>query len=267
MTQFTLGKRLEGKTAIITGGGGGIGSATAQMLAAHGANLVISDINLAGAENAVTRVERLGAKGLAVEHDVGSEASWKDVISAAVSGFGGIDILVNNAGLHRETSFGAISLAEWDEVLRVDLSGAFVGIREAAPKIAERGGGAIVNISSIAARIGGSFAHYSVAKAGMIALTRAAAIEFASQKVRVNTVLPGLIETDLTRQVLSQPELARVMTGAIPLPYVGQPEDIASAVLFLCSGESRFMTGAELTVDGGLTATAGPKLDDMDRPK
>lgn len=246
--------RLDGKVAIITGAAGGIGACEAYLFAREGARVIATDIDATAVEAVAQAIGEEGGDAIALRHDVSSEADWRDVVAAAVAHYGKVDVLVNNAAIHRETRFADITLDEWETVLKVDLTGTFLGIQAVIPDMLRGQGGAIVNMSSIAAVIGGSFAHYSAAKGGVISLTKATAIEYAKQGIRANVILPGLIETSLTKDALTNPEIRKMLEDATALPRFGQPEDVAYCALYLASDEAGYATGAEFVIDGGNTA-------------
>lgn len=246
--------RLAGKVAIVTGAAGGIGAYEAALFAREGAKVVATDIDQKRVETVARSIIELGGEAIAIGHDVSSERDWRIVVETAIGCYGRIDVLANNAAVHLETRFADIKLSEWEAVLRVDLTGTFIGTQAVIPEMLRIGGGSIVNISSIAARIGGSFAHYSAAKGGIISLTKATAIEYAKQSIRANAILPGLIETDLTRDALANPEIRKMLEEATALPRFGQVADVAFCALYLASDEASFVTGAEFVVDGGNTA-------------
>jgi NAD(P)-dependent dehydrogenase (short-subunit alcohol dehydrogenase family) len=245
--------RLNGKVAIVTGAASGMGAGEAAMFADEGAMVVATDINGEAVEELVRRIGA-GGRALGLRHDVSLQQDWRDVVGTTLAAFGKIDVLVNNAAVHYETPLAQITLDEWEHVLRVDLNGTFLGTQAVIPQMIASGGGSIVNISSVAAMIGGSFAHYSAAKGGIRSLTRATAIEYAKQNVRANCVLPGLIETPLTSSALKNPDIRAMLEAATALPRFGRVEDVAYCVLYLASDESSFVTGAEFVVDGGVTA-------------
>lgn len=253
--------RYAGKRAVVTGGASGIGLATARRLAAEGAEVMIADIDPAGAEIAA-------AEGFAFRHcDVLDEAAIIALLEAA-DGEGGIDLLVNNAGAGgaRET-IDAISADGWDFTQNLLLRSVALGIRHVAPLMAKRGGGAIVNTASVAAlQTGAAPTAYSVAKAGVLHLTHLAAADLARHGIRVNAVCPGFIVTNIfTRAVGMEGEtqtkanatIAHIAKTAQPIQRAGRPEDIAAAIAFLGSEDASFVTGAHLVVDGGITL--GPR--------
>ena len=254
MTDFGVGPRVPGKISIITGAGGGIGSVTAQMFAAHGSKLIVTDIDEAAAHATAAKITEAGGQAIAVQHDISVGADWDRVVALALANFGRIDVLVNNAGLHHQTMMGDITQAEWDKSIAVNLTGPFMGLQRVIPQMLKQGQGSIINVCSVAALIGGSFAHYSAAKGGVRSLTRTAAIAYAKQGIRVNALFPGLIETGLTAEARANPEIRAMLEASTALPRFGQPRDIAFGILYLASDESSFATGADFIIDGGVTA-------------
>ncbi|WKA59100.1 SDR family NAD(P)-dependent oxidoreductase [Planococcus shenhongbingii] len=250
--------RLEGKIAIITGAGNGQGQYEAELFAKEGAKVVVTDIDYEAAQLTASAIKQENGQAFALQHNIASEENWKSVISKTLEEYGRIDILVNNAGIHAETKMADISLGEWNSMLNVNLTGTFLGIQEVISPMKENGGGSIVNIASIAALRGGSFAHYSAAKGGIRSLGRTAAIEYAEDKIRVNTVFPGLIATDLVKEALENEHTRKNLFDQLPMKRIGEIEDVAYGVLYLASDESGFVTGSELVIDGG--TMAGAKL-------
>jgi 3alpha(or 20beta)-hydroxysteroid dehydrogenase len=242
---------VEGKVAIVTGGARGQGAAQARLLAKNGASVIIADIR---ADEGKAVAGEIGAQARFVHHDVTDEAGWQAVIDATLSAFGGIEILVNNAGI---VAFGAVqdtSRAEFERVLQVNMVGAFLGLRAVHPAMKQAGGGSIVNVASIAAVKGAAgMAAYGASKWGLRGLARFAAQDFAADRIRVNTILPGLIDTPMTAESAPPGKVERLLAG-IPLKRMGTPEEVAELVLFLASDASAFVTGAEISVDGGATA-------------
>lgn len=237
---------LEGKNAIVTGGAQGIGRATAQLLAEHGARIVVADLD-EGAAAAV--VDQLPHGGAAVRCDVRTIDDVRSAVEAC-QGLGSVDVVVNNAGITRDATLRKLSVEDWDAVLDVHLKGAFLMSQAAAAVMREQGSGAIVNISSISGKVGMvGQSNYSAAKAGMVGLTKATAKELAHLGVRVNAVQPGLIRTAMT-EALRQDVWEQKMSE-IPMRRAGEPEEVAKAVLFLASDLSSYLTGTVLEVTGG----------------
>ncbi|MCU1368515.1 MAG: 3-alpha-hydroxysteroid dehydrogenase [Ilumatobacteraceae bacterium] len=245
---------LDGKVAIITGGAGGMGAAHARRFVGEGARVMLTDrADDAGRE----LVAELGDACRFAHHDVSSEDDWARIVSAAVDVFGGLDIVVNNAGVHWTKAIEDETVAGFTTAFNVNLLGTFLGIRAAIAPLRARGGGSIVNISSLAGTTGlGWHGAYGASKWGVRGLSRTAANELGADGIRVNIVLPGAIETSMLppdRTGLGDARFAR-----LPLGRSGQPSEVTDVVLFLASDASSYMTGAELVVDGG--SAAGPPL-------
>jgi NAD(P)-dependent dehydrogenase (short-subunit alcohol dehydrogenase family) len=245
--------RVAGKVAIVTGAASGIGRATARLLAEEGAAVVVADVDAEGGEATARQIQEAGGEGAFVRTDVSEAGQVEQLVRAAVERFGGLDILHNNAywaPLYRplvETSD-----QEWERTIAVTLKGVFLGCKYAIPVMIERGGGSIVNTASTAALAASpQFAAYMAAKGGVVALTRSVAMDYGGQGIRCNAICPGLTETPATAPVLADPERRRWLESKLLVGRVGQPEDIARGVLYLCSDESSFMTGQTLVVDGG----------------
>ncbi|WP_439107298.1 SDR family NAD(P)-dependent oxidoreductase [Congregibacter sp.] len=253
-------RTLAGKVALITGAASGIGEACARKLAADGAALVLTDINQAGVETLTAKLTAIGAQAIATQLDVTKPDDWDQAIALTLDRFGGLDILVNNAGIAGDnTDLMTLDLEAWHRVLSINLDGVFLGLRYAGPALEQRGGGSVVNISSILGKIGlPGAAPYCASKGGVTQLTKAAALEWASLNIRVNSVHPGFVETPLVDGALEKHEdslaMRELLVTAHPLGRLGQADEIANAVAFLSSDESSFMTGSELVIDGGYTA-------------
>ena len=240
--------RFADRGAIVTGSARGIGRAIAERLAAEGAHVLIADIDeAAGKETA----EGLGDRAAAFPLDVTSEDSWSAAVLTASNLFGSVDILVNNAGIAgRSAPAWELSVAEWQQVVAIDLTGVFLGCRAVLPGMMERGYGRIVNIASIAGKEGNPNASpYSAAKAGVIGLTKSIAKEVATRGVIINAITPAVIETEILKQVSQQH--IDYMTSRIPMGRVGQPHEVAALASFLCSEEVTFSTGAVFDLSGG----------------
>ncbi len=248
---------LTGKTAIVTGAGQGIGHAIAEALANAGANIVVADLNTETGQAAAEHFETLGVKSLFIETNVAQSDSVEAMVSQAVEHFGQVDILVNNAGIVKNTPALEVSDDEWQRIMNVNVNGVFWCSRAIAKHMLERGGGAIVNIASMSGMIVNKpqpQTSYNVSKAAVIMLTKSLAAEWSSQGIRVNSVSPGYIGTELVKNVLAQSEeWSRVWHDMTPIGHIGEPEDVANAVLYLASDAAKFATGTNLVVDGGYT--------------
>jgi NAD(P)-dependent dehydrogenase (short-subunit alcohol dehydrogenase family) len=244
---------LAGQVAVVTGGGAGIGRATAERLAEAGADVAILDAEAARAEAAAGAVRERGRRVLALAVDVSDEAAVDAAVARVVDTFGRLDVLVNNAGIYPVSPIAEMPVAEWDRVLGVNLRGAFLGLRAAARAMRTAGtGGSIVNVSSIESMhpslVG--MAHYGASKAGLNQLTKSAALEFAKDAIRVNAICPGGTLTDGTAAAMFD-GLRTQLEARIPLGRVASADEIASVILFLAGPAARYVTGATLVVDGG----------------
>jgi NAD(P)-dependent dehydrogenase (short-subunit alcohol dehydrogenase family) len=252
--------RVAGKVALVTGAAMGIGAEAARRLAREGAAVLLTDLADDTADAVVREIRAAGGRAEFKRHDVTSEADWDAAVSAARGAFGALHILVNNAGVSGGS--GPIigqDLAEWRRILAVNLDGVFLGLRAAGQLIAESGGGSVINLSSILGKVGlSNAAAYCASKGGVLQLTKAAALEWAPLGIRVNSLHPGFIETPMLDEGLRRSEngneMREMLVMAHPLGRLGVPGEIADAILYLASDESRFMTGAELVVDGGYLA-------------
>lgn len=251
-------QRLRGKTAVITGGGSGIGKESCLLLAAHGANLVVTDIDHQAAKSVASLINKQGGCALAVKHDVASEASWQEVMCLTKENFSALNILVNNAGVCTQKEILGTTIDDWRRIMSVNLDGVFLGIREAIKAMHEADNhNSIINISSVNGLSSGGIeysAAYCASKAGVRLLTRSAALECGRKgyKIRINTICPGGVNTPMNN-MLDREEL-EAKKRCHPIGRMAEPLDIARAVLFLASDESAFMTGTDLVVDGGVTA-------------
>jgi len=243
--------QLKNKIAIVTGARRGIGYGIVIALAKEGCSVVVSDIDQEDCVRVVKEIEDIGVKGLAIKCDVSKEAEVDELISKTIEKFGKLDILVNNAGIYPSVSFINMTERDWDKVLDINLKSVFL-CSKAAIKIMGPGS-KIINISSIAAFVGfPELAHYCASKGGTNAITRALALELAPQKININAIAPGAIDTPGTNMASSE-DVKKQTIGAIPLARMGLPEDIANAVIFLASEKSDYITGQTIIVDGGWT--------------
>jgi NAD(P)-dependent dehydrogenase (short-subunit alcohol dehydrogenase family) len=258
--------KVEGKVALVTGGSSGIGAACVQRLAEEGASVVITDLQDSKGEELAIAVAKAGGKARYLHHDTTDEDAWIGVVADIEKTEGRLDILVNNAGIAIPApSITMMSLADWRKQQAVNVDGVFLGVKHALPLMRKAGnGGSIVNMSSVAGLKGSPIlAAYSATKGAVRLFTKAVALECAgaSDGVRVNSVHPGIIETPIWIAIAgmgqpganSPPDLDAMSTNAVPLGVKGVPKDIADGVLWLCSDESRYVTGAELVIDGGLS--------------
>ena len=252
--------RFAGKAAIVTAGGAGIGAATARRLASDGASVVIADLSGTRAEQVKAEIIAAGGKAVTIKMDAADPEAIQATIKLALDSFGRLDILFNNAGMAEVGLVHETTLESWNRVIAVTLTSTFLGLKYAIPIMRASGGGAVINTASISGIHGDyGMASYNAAKAGVINLTRAAALENAKHKIRVNCVCPGGINTRVV-QILGKgraEEFRKNMAAMHPIGRMGEPEEIANTVAFLASDEASFITGASYVVDGGVTAQTG----------
>jgi 3alpha(or 20beta)-hydroxysteroid dehydrogenase len=241
--------RLDGKVAIVTGGARGQGEAEVRLFAAEGAKVVVADV-LVDEGRAVA--DSLGDSAVFLRHDVSREDDWEAVVNLATERFGGLDVLVNNAGILHNATIAKHTLADYERVVAVNQIGVFLGIRAAIEPMTARGGGSIVNISSGAGLRATKYSFaYGATKYAVTGMTACAALELARNKIRVNSIHPGVIDTPMVAS--DDPTTSDRIVRATPMRRVGEPEEIARVALFLASDESSYMTGSHVTVDGGVT--------------
>ncbi|MFI4998336.1 MAG: SDR family NAD(P)-dependent oxidoreductase [Reyranellales bacterium] len=256
--------QLTGKSAIVTGGASGIGEACSETLAREGAAVVVADVDDALGKAVVGRIVKAGGKASYVHLDVRDEAAWPGVIAEAETRFGRLDIIVANAGIGVAGPLIDMTLADWQRQQAINLDGVFLSIKYAAPAMKKVGGGSIVLMSSVAGLRGApGLAGYSATKGGVRLLAKSAALELAAAKIRCNSVHPGIIATPIWGKLpagaLSDRRNAPIdprerAAAVVPLSRVGEAQDIANGVLFLCSDAANYITGQELVIDGGMTA-------------
>ncbi len=239
------------RVAIVTGSGRGIGRAIALKLAQHGASIVVNDLAPSSAEEVVEEIKAAGGKGIACGGDVSQTQDVSRLVQTTVSTYGRVDILVNNAGITRDGLLVEMSDSDWDQVLNINLKGAFLCTKGVLWHMLRQRWGRIINITSVVALVGNAGqANYASAKAGLVALTKTTAREVASRGITANAIAPGFIDTEMTRK-LSQ-SLRQEIVKQLPIGYFGLPEDVAQAVAFFASEEARYITGQVLNVDGGM---------------
>ncbi len=256
--------RVKGKVALVTGGASGIGRASATLLAKEGAAVVVTDIQDDAGKDVVAAIKKAGGEAIYLHHDVASEDAWIGVVAETKKRFGKLHVLVNNAGIAIAGSVVTMTLADWRRQQAINLDGVFLGVKHALPLMRESGGGSIVNISSLAGLKGAAtLAGYCATKGGVRLFTKAVAMECgaARDNVRVNSVHPGIIETPIWLGIVpganqpgaNAPNLDAISEAVVPIGSKGLPEDIAAGVLYLASDDSRYVTGTELVIDGGMS--------------
>jgi NAD(P)-dependent dehydrogenase (short-subunit alcohol dehydrogenase family) len=265
MTNGSMGGRVAGKVAIVSGGASGIGRSCALRLAGEGASVVVTDIQDDMGGEVVAAIDAAGGTATYMAHDVTDEDAWRDVVGKTVANMGGLDILVNNAGIGIGGSILEMTLTDWRRQQAINLEGVFLGVKHAIPAMRDSGGGSIINMSSVAGLKGAAnLSAYNATKGGVRLFTKGVALECAQNRwdVRVNSVHPGIIDTPIWTKL--NPEFQEdgshiidadaLAAMAVPSGVLGSPDDIANGVLFLASDESSYITGTELVIDGGLSA-------------
>lgn len=249
--------RVAEKIALVTGAAQGLGEVASRMLVKEGAMVALTDINFEGVQSVA---DSLGDAAIAIKHDVTDEAQWKKVLMETVDYFGGLNILVNNAGISSGESIEDISFENWKKIHAVDLDSVFLGCKYAIPYIKDSGGGSIINISSISGIIAGhNTVAYNSAKAAVRHMTKSVALHCAKHKynIRCNSVHPVFVKTPILDRLVDmfgKEEAYAKLARQIPLGHIGEPDDVAYAVVYLASDESKMMTGAEIVIDGGISA-------------
>lgn len=245
--------KLNGKTAIVTGGGSGIGRAAALRFAKEGAKVVVADIDSANGEETVNYILEQEGSSIFVKTDVADPVQIKQLVEAAINTYDGLHIMFNNAGVgNSEVRSVDLPVEEWDRVVDINLKGVFLGIKYAVPALIKSGGGSIINTSSLLGLKGQKFVSaYNASKAGVVVLTQNAALEYGKYNIRVNAIAPGVIDTKIIDNWKQNERKWPIISRANALGRIGTPEEVANAVLFLASDEASFITGTTLSVDGG----------------
>ena len=254
--------RLEGKVALITGAGAGIGRASAIRFAAEGARIVASDIDEGAASETAALIGEAGGEATAVGGDVVSSEDARAMVQVAIDAYGRLNVLLNSAGVSGRIDLGESATHEdvWDKVMDVNMKGTYLVSWHAVPEMEADGGGSIINIGSIMSLVGypvgmsNGFSPYNPSKGAVLQFTRNLAVDLAPKGIRVNCICPGYVETNMTRILTDVPESYEFLKQRHPVGRLGQPDDIANAALFLASDEAAFVTGAPMIVDGGYTA-------------
>jgi NAD(P)-dependent dehydrogenase (short-subunit alcohol dehydrogenase family) len=251
--------RVEGKVVIVTGAASnpGIGRAAALALAAEGARLVVTDVDGDGVDDCARVIRERGCEAVAVRHDVTDEAGWQAVIDRALETYGRLDVLVNNAGIAVLKRMEDLTLAEWNRQIEVNLTSVFLGCKHAIAPMRASGGGALINLSSVAGLVGiATCVAYGAAKGGVRIMSKSIAVEVAADNIRCNSIHPGVIWTNMQAQATGVTDPAAVPAGRdrVPLGRIGVPDDIANCIVYLASDEANYVTGAEFTIDAGMTA-------------
>lgn len=247
--------RLQDKVAIVTGAASGMGAATARLFASEGAKVVVADVLEAEGEAVAQSIKSNRGEARFQRLDVASEADWEALVAATLAAYGRIDILINNAGVSGSDP-DRFSMETWDRQMSINAKGVFLGMRAVIPQMQKTGGGSIVNTSSISGITGQTFVHmgYNASKGAVRTMSKAAAVQFARDGIRVNSVHPGLMPAMRTSRLSADPTIRAGMLKAIPMRREGRVEEVANANLFLASDEASYITGIEVPVDGGYLA-------------
>ena len=245
---------VEGKVVVVTGGGAGIGRATAALFAHEGAQVVVTDIKEGEGRETVDKITADGGAALFLAHDVASEEQWKQVLAAAKDHFGGIDALVNNAGIYFIAPLAETTVEQWNRLFAINVTGVFLGAKSVAPYLAERGGGSIINLSSVAGLLGAAgHSCYGASKGAVRILTKDLAAELGSDNIRVNSIHPTYVKTAMADYgaAMAGKTLDEMGRDMSVLGRLAEPADVANVIVFLAADESSYLTGAEFVIDGG----------------
>ncbi|MBT7732234.1 glucose 1-dehydrogenase [Rhodospirillaceae bacterium] len=250
-------KRFSEKVALVTGGAFGMGAATAKLFAAEGAKVVICDLLEEEGQKRITEIEEEGGTALFIKLDVTDETQWESAIKTTLQSYGSLNILVNNAGISGSGYQDQGDVKAWEDLMRINATGPFLGTKHAAPAIINSGGGAIVNISSISGVVGQGYIHpgYNASKGAVRTMTKQSAVRFAKDGIRVNSVHPGIMPAMRTSGLTADPvHRQKILDAYVPMKRAGEAIEVAKAVVFLASEDASYITGAELPVDGGYLA-------------
>lgn len=252
---------LDGRVAVVTGGARGVGGASAALMSKAGARVAVADHDFEAAREHAKRLNEEGGDAVAFDLDVRSETSWQRAVEEIDARFGAVDVLVNNAGVSSSRDENRVTIrlhalpaVEWDRVFDVNVRGVFLGIKTVVPIMRRGGRGSIINISSIGGIVGSRVSAYGSSKGAVRSMTKAAAVNLALENIRVNSIHPGVVRTDMTRPLLGTEEGRKSTLARYPMGRIAEAPEIAEGVAFLASDRSSFMTGSEVVIDGGLTA-------------
>jgi len=250
--------KLKGKTAVVTGAASGIGKAIALAFANEGAEIAVADINIEGGNETVRQIQQLKRTAFFVETDVSESESVRNLVETTIDRFGGLNVMVNNAGVEVFQRLADTDEQTWDRVISINLRGVYLGTRYAIPRMLENGGGAIINMASVAGLMGaGGLAAYNASKGGVVLLTKNTAMDYGNRNIRANCICPGFIATPMVEAIMGLPGAREVKDSIInlsPAGRLGKPEEVARCAVFLASDDSSFVNGHALVVDGGMSA-------------
>ncbi len=247
--------RLQGKVALISGGARGQGATEGELFAKEGAKVALADILDAEGEAVAARIRADGGEAIYIHLDVASEDDWRNAVETVVKTFGGLHVLINNAAIYSRVPIVDTDVEEWRRIMEINSTGVFLGSKHAIPAMQASGGGSIINISSTAGLVGsGRGSAYGASKGSVRLFTKYTAVQHAKEGIRANSIHPGPIDTDMIADNLADPESRAESEARVPLGRIGSVMDVAYGALFLASDEASYMTGAELVIDGGVTA-------------